>query len=212
MGLEWLPLVVASGWASGLNGYLVVLLLGVGGRYLSVESVPASMTDERVLVAAAVLAVAHVVADKVPYVDSVWDAVHTFVRPVVGGSVGVLLAGPAESLESVGAAGVGGGLALAAHTVKATTRLAVNTSPEPFSNVIVSSAEDLAVSGVVALAMAWPWLAAGIALALLAVGALIAYLLWRATRRFAGRARDRIAAVRERRPAQWSGGSAPRAG
>jgi len=210
--LEWLPLVVASGWASGLNGYLVVLVLGLGGRYLSVDDVPASMTDGRVLVAAAVLAAVHVVADKVPYVDSLWDAVHTFVRPVIGGSLGVLLAGPAESLESVGAAGVGGGLALAAHAVKTTTRLAVNTSPEPFSNVLVSSAEDVAVSGVVALAMAWPWVAAGVALTLLAAGALIAVLLWRATRRFAGRARDRVAAVRERRGTQWSGADLPRAG
>ena len=211
MGLEWVPLVATTGWASGLNGYLVVLLLGLGGRYLSVDGIPASMTDGRVLVAAAVLTLAHVVADKVPYVDSVWDAVHTFIRPVIGGSLGVLLAGPAESLESVGAAGVGGGLALAAHAVKATTRLAVNTSPETFSNVLVSSAEDLAVSGVVALAMTWPWVAAGIALTLLAVGATIAFLLWRATRRFAGRARDRITAVRERRPAPLPGAGAPHA-
>ncbi len=98
-----------------------------------------------------------------PLVDSAWDVVQTVARPLVGGTIGALVAGEdgATALVEAGAAGGSGGLALASHSAKASIRLAVNSSPEPFSNVAISLAEDLAVALVVLLATEYPWLAAG---------------------------------------------------
>ncbi len=198
MVASWLPLVFTAGWGSGFNGYLVTLLLGLGGRYLGVDAVPPALTDGRVIIIAAILALVQIVADKIPYVDSLWDAVHTFIRPAIGGALGLVLSGQTDSWQSAGAASLGGGVALAAHAAKATTRLAVNTSPEPFSNLLVSTGEDLSVSAVVALALAWPWVAASLAAVLLVLATVIAVLLWRATRRFAGEVRERLRRVGQR--------------
>ena len=144
--MEVLPWVFSSGWASGINGYAVVLLLGLLGRFTGVDGVPPALERTDVLVAAAVLTLLDLVADKVPYLDSAWDAVHTAIRPAIGAAVGALLAGEAGSPnEAVGAA-TGGLTALASHVVKAGLRLAVNASPEPASNLVVSTAEDLTVA------------------------------------------------------------------
>lgn len=124
-----LPLVFTSGWASGINAYAVVLLLGVFGATGLTDEVPASLQRTDVLVVAAVLFLCEVVADKIPYVDSVWDAVHTVVRPVAGAVVAALLAGEGGSLPQLAAAAVGGSTALMSHLVKAGTRMAVNSSP-----------------------------------------------------------------------------------
>lgn len=118
-----------SGWASGINAYAVVLLLGVFGATGLTDEVPASLQRTDVLVVAAVLFLCEVVADKIPYVDSVWDAVHTVVRPVAGAVVAALLAGEGGSLPQLAAAAVGGSTALMSHLVKAGTRMAVNSSP-----------------------------------------------------------------------------------
>jgi hypothetical protein len=191
---ELLALSFSSGWASGVNAYATVLLLGLLGRFGGVEAVPSGLERTDVLVAAAVLYVVEFVADKVPYVDSTWDAIHTAVRPTVGTVIGLLVAGDADSLETAVLAATGGVTALVSHLVKGGLRLAVNTSPEPASNVAVSVLEDGAVAGVVALAVAAPWVAAGIAAALLVTGvALVAFLAAR-IRRGLRRRRERRAA------------------
>ncbi|KQX64411.1 DUF4126 domain-containing protein [Angustibacter sp. Root456] len=200
MGAELLPWVLTSGWASGINAYAVVLLMGAFGR-LGVDAVPSALQRTDVIVVAAVLFVVELVADKVPYVDSAWDAVHTVVRPVVGAAIAALLAGDAGSLEQAVMAATGGGSALASHLVKAGLRAAVNTSPEPASNVVVSTGEDLTVAGVVSLAVLNPWVSAVLAMTLLVVGAVLVTLLWRRIRR----ARRRWRGWRRRR---W--GDAPR--
>jgi hypothetical protein len=200
MGAELLPWVLTSGWASGINAYAVVLLMGVFGRF-GVDAVPAALQRTDVLVVAAVLFVVELVADKVPYLDSAWDAVHTAVRPVVGAAIAALLAGDASTMEQAVMAVTGGVSALASHLVKAGLRAAVNTSPEPASNVVVSTGEDVTVAGVVSLAVLNPWLAASIALTLLVSGAVIVALLWRRIRQARRRWRD----WRDRR---W--GEAPR--
>jgi hypothetical protein len=192
MGAELLPMVFTSGWASGINAYAVVVLLGVLGRFAGVDVVPSALQRTDVLVVAAVLFAAEMVADKIPVVDSVWDAVHTVVRPAVGAAVAALLAGDSTSMEQALMATTGGVTALASHAVKAGVRLAVNSSPEPASNIVVSAGEDLTVAGVVALLVVQPWVAAGIAATLLLVGAVIVVLLmtrirrarrrWRSTR------------------------------
>lgn len=191
-----LPLVFTSGWASGINAYAVVLLLGVMGRTGATDHVPGSLQRTDVLVVAGLLFLCEAVADKIPYVDTVWDVVHTVVRPVAGGVVAALLAGHAGSLSHLAAGAIGGSAALAAHLVKAGTRMAVNTSPEPVSNIVLSTAEDLTVAALVVFALFHPLAAALVAALLLAAGATTVVLLFSRVRRFLRRRRERRAARR----------------
>ncbi|WP_371659302.1 DUF4126 domain-containing protein [Streptomyces sp. NBC_00280] len=186
-----LPLVFTSGWASGINAYAVVLLLGIFGATGLSDEVPESLQRPEVLVVAGVLFLCEAVADKIPYVDSAWDAVHTVIRPVSGAVVGALLAGQSGSLPDLAAGAIGGSTALASHAVKAGTRMAVNTSPEPFSNVILSLAEDLGVGGIVTFAMFNPEAAAIIAGTLLLGGLVILLFLVSRIRRFLRRRAQR---------------------
>ncbi|WP_143320720.1 DUF4126 domain-containing protein, partial [Cellulomonas iranensis] len=129
-----IPLVFTSGWASGINAYAVILLFGIFGATDLTDEVPESLQRPDVMIVAGVLFLCEAVADKIPYVDSVWDSVHTVVRPVSGAVVGALLAGQSGSLPELAAGAVGGSTALLSYLVKPGTRMAVNTSPEPFSN------------------------------------------------------------------------------
>ncbi|MGW5848525.1 DUF4126 domain-containing protein [Streptomyces sp. NPDC055254] len=179
-----LPLVFTSGWASGINAYAVILLLGVFGATGLTDEVPASLQRPDVMIVAGVLFLCEVVADKIPYVDSVWDSVHTVIRPVSGAVVGALLAGQSGSLSDIAAGAVGGTTALASHFVKAGTRMAINTSPEPFTNIGMSIAEDLGVAGLLTFAMFNPEAAAVIAAVLLAAGLALIIFLWTRIRRY----------------------------
>jgi hypothetical protein len=193
--MELLPWVFTTGWASGINGYLVVLLLGLVDRFATLGQIPDALARTDVLVAAGVMFAVDTVADKVPYVDSTWDAVHTAIRPAIGAALGALLAGDASSLEQALAATAGGVTALASHAVKAGLRAAVNTSPEPASNVTVSVAEDVGVASVVSLAVVAPWVAAGIAALLLATGIVLVLLLLSRVRAWRRRRRERAAVL-----------------
>ncbi|MEU9962063.1 DUF4126 domain-containing protein [Streptomyces sp. NPDC050982] len=186
-----LPLVFTSGWASGVNAYAVVLLLGVFGATGLTDEVPESLQRPEVLIAAGVLFACEAVADKIPYVDSVWDSVHTVIRPVSGAVVAALLAGQSGSLSELAAGAIGGSSALASHVVKAGTRMAVNTSPEPFSNFVLSTAEDLGVAGIITFAMFNPQAAAIIAGVLLVAGLVVLYFLVSRIRRFLRRRAQR---------------------
>ncbi|MFF3175256.1 DUF4126 domain-containing protein [Streptomyces sp. NPDC057900] len=202
-----LPLVFTSGWASGINAYAVVLLLGIFGATGVSDEVPASLQRTDVLVVAGVLFLCELVADKIPYVDSVWDTAHTVIRPVSGAVVAALLAGGDGSLPELAAGAVGGSTALVSHLVKAGTRMAVNTSPEPFSNIAMSTVEDLGVAGVVTFAIFHPWIAAGIAGTLLLLGLVILAFLASRIRRFLRRRAQRreekrLTAV----PSRWPDG------
>ncbi|MFH8392940.1 DUF4126 domain-containing protein [Streptomyces sp. NPDC018036] len=172
-----LPLVFTSGWASGINAYAVVLLLGVFGATGLSDEVPQALQRPEILVTVGVLFLCEAVADKIPYVDSVWDSVHTVIRPAAGAWVGALLAGQSGSVSDLTAAVLGGSTALASHAVKAGTRMAVNTSPEPFSNIVMSTAEDLGVAGIVTLAIFHPWAAASVAGVLLCTGLAVLFFL-----------------------------------
>jgi hypothetical protein len=185
--MESLAYVVTSGWASGVNVYATVLVTGLIGRWGGVGGVPAVLERTDVLLAAAALTAVEFVADKIPYVDSAWDAVQTAIRPTIGAVLGALLAGESDDLgEAVGAV-LGGSTALASHAAKASLRLAVNASPEPVSNIVLSLAEDTAVVGVLLLAVDHPWAALAIALTLLVAGAALAVFLIRTIRRGWGR-------------------------
>ena len=146
--------LVAAGWASGLNAYLTLLILGVAGRAGWAET-PHDLQQTWVLAAAGVAFVIEFVIDKVPILDSLWDLGHTFIRPVVGGLTGAAIAG--AQLGRPAAFALAAGLALIGHLTKTTSRLAINMSPEPFTNILASFAEDGLVGILVALAMAYPW-------------------------------------------------------
>lgn len=202
-----LPLVFTSGWASGINAYAVVLLLGLFGATGLSDDVPETLQRPEVLITAGVLFLCEAVADKIPYVDSAWDSVHTLIRPAAGAWIGAVLAGQSGSLNDAVAGVVGGSTALASHAVKAGTRMAVNSSPEPFSNVIVSLAEDLGVAGIVTFAIFHPVAAASIAAVLLVGGLVILVFLISRIRRFlrrrAQRREERRLAGRTGHPPGW---------
>lgn len=190
--MEIIPWVFTTGWASGINAYLVVFLLGAVERFHAMNQIPDALARTDVLLVSGLLFLLEVFADKIPYVDSVWDSVHTVIRPAVGATLAYMVAGDAGSFEQALAATTGGVSALASHGVKAGLRAAVNTSPEPASNIVVSAGEDVTAASVLSLGLALPWVAAAIAAGLLIVGLLVSlvvlgrFLTWR-RRRAAGR-------------------------
>jgi Domain of unknown function (DUF4126) len=194
------PLIFTSGVASGVNCYAVVLVLGLIGRFGHVAAIPPVLEKPSVLAAAAVLYAGQFVAGKIPYLDSAWDVAHTAIRPVVGGAIGVVIAHHAHAspAQAAVAAALGGGTALASHLAKTGTRIGVNASPEPVSNVIASLLEDLGVAGIVSFGIFHPVAAAIIAGIALAVGVILVAFLASRIRRAWRRRRDNR---RPRRPA-----------
>lgn len=181
----------ASGWASGINAYATVLILGLIGRFAHEPSVPAGFERTDVLIVMGILALLELVADKIPYVDSVWDSISTIIRPIAGAVIGALIGGANGSLTSIALAAVGGTTALLSHLSKTGIRMAINTSPEPASNIVSSIGNDVGVASIASLAVLHPIAAAIIAGVLLIVGlGLSIFLLsrirkgFRATRRF----------------------------
>ncbi len=154
-------LAAALGWASGLRLYAVVFLTGLAG-WLGWVPLPEGLQvlqNPLVLVASGAMLVAEFVADKIPAFDSLWDAVHTVIRVPAGAALaaGVFSsAGGDAAAWSVVAALLGGTLAATSHVAKATTRAAINTSPEPFSNIAASLAGDAAVPVMLWLAWTYP--------------------------------------------------------
>jgi hypothetical protein len=193
--VESLSLAFSSGWASGVNAYLVVLVLGIADRVGDFTDIPDALGRWEVLAVAAFMYAMEFVADKIPYIDSTWDVISTAIRPTVGAIVGVLIAGDADSLSQAAGAVVGGGTALVSHLVKTGSRLAVNSSPEPVTNIGLSIAEDVTVLGLVWFSIEHPVAAATIAAILLVMGLAVLYfvarLIRRGWRRWKGRGRPR---------------------
>ena len=181
--MDALALTFSSGWASGINSYLGVLVLGIADRVGSVTEIPDVLGRWDVLTVAGFLFAMEFIADKIPYIDSTWDAISTAIRPTAGAVIGVLLAGDATSLEQAVLGVVGGGTALLSHLVKAGGRLAINSSPEPVTNVVASVTEDVAVLGVVWFALENPQAAAAVAGVLLLLGLVMLFLVGRLVRR-----------------------------
>ncbi len=162
--IQLFALAAALGWASGLRLYLTVLLVGIAGHWGWIALPPGLLVlaSPLVMACAAALALVEFLADKVPLVDSAWDALHTLIRipagaALVAGLVGGW-AGDHGEAWTVLAALLGGGLAAASHTAKASTRAAANTSTEPFSNLGLSLAGDVAVPSMLWLAWAHPYI------------------------------------------------------
>jgi hypothetical protein len=165
-------------FAAGINLYATVAILGLAKRYGWVD-LPEQFQvfdNDVVIVAALVLYLIEFVADKVPWVDSVWDAVHTAIRPVGGAVIAVTTLGDASPTMQGLVALLGGSLAAGTHLTKAGTRAAANTSPEPFSNWALSLAEDVFVIGLSALALKYPIAAAVVVI--VGVVMMIAFATW----------------------------------
>jgi Domain of unknown function (DUF4126) len=176
--MQLVPIAISAGYASGLNAYGTVFMLGLLGR-LGFGEVPDDLTTAPILIAAGVMFAIEFVTDKVPLLDSAWDLLHTAIRPAIGSLIGVSFADldNVTGVETVAAGGAGGSTALVAHGLKAGIRLGVNASPEPFSNVIISLIEDGLMAGVVALTLKEPYIALAVVIVLLAIGiSLVLYL------------------------------------
>jgi hypothetical protein len=182
--MDLVSTLISSGWASGVNAYLTVVLMNLLGR-AGVGDVPEELQGDAVLYGALVLYAIEFVVDKVPLLDSAWDVLHTVVRPAIASAIGVAVGGDAghAGVEEALAGGGAGAMALASHAVKAGIRLGVNSSPEPASNIVVSLLEDGLVAGVTILALEHPVPAAIIALILLVTGIALAVFLYRRARR-----------------------------
>jgi hypothetical protein len=173
-GLESLGHALAFAVGAGINLYATVLVLGLAARYDWVD-VPGTLEpvgSAWVIGGAAVLYLLEFLADKIPWVDSLWDAIHTLVRPIGAAVIAVAALGPASPGMEVAAGLLGAAIGASTHAAKAGTRLAVNASPEPASNIAVSLLEDGFVVGLVLLLLTHPLL--GLALA---VAALVSVLL-----------------------------------
>ncbi|MGH8432708.1 MAG: DUF4126 domain-containing protein [Solimonas sp.] len=156
--LAALAIALGAGWASGLNAYAAVLVLG-GAERLGLASLPHDMqvlASPWVMGVAAVLFALNFLADKIPYVDSINDMLHTFVRIPAGAVLAYGAAGGLSPEIAVIAGLLGGTLAAGTHIAKAGSRALINTSPEPFSNVAASLTEDVSVVGGLALAIMHP--------------------------------------------------------
>jgi hypothetical protein len=183
---------LSAGWASGISMYGVAALLGIAGRLGWTDS-PSWLEDPWVIGFALVLFVVELVVDKIAVLDSGWDAVHTLLRPVAG----ALLTSGADhvDLSPAALAAAGAGLAFSAHGAKAATRVVVNASPEPFSNVLVSLGEDGLVATLMALALAAPEVALVVTLVLAVASTVVAVALLRTARRVWRRLARRRAVV-----------------
>jgi len=145
--IQTIALTLGVAWASGINLYAAVGMLGLGGALGYVE-LPANLQvvqDPLVILAAGFMYCAQFMADKIPGVDTGWDAVHTFIRIPAGAALAAGAAGDVTPALAVAAGLVGGSVTAATHATKAGSRVLINTSPEPFSNWAASFAEDLAV-------------------------------------------------------------------
>lgn len=193
--MEALMMTLGSGWVSGVRPYFMVFLLGLSGRLLGLEQVPEVLQRTDLLVITAILLLVDLAADKIAFLDSFWDQLHIVIRPIAGGAIGFLLGGETDTTSAVVMAVLGAATAFGSHAAKATARAAVNVSPEPVSNALVSTGEDVAAVVMGLLTILLPALAGVLALLLLGLGI---YAIVRIRRAYRG-LRERLQTARSRR-------------
>ncbi len=179
-----MEIIGIAGSVSLLSGWRLYLCVFATGLAMRLDAIPIPehlaslgvLENPWVMGIAALGALAEFFADKVMWLDSIWDTVHTLVRPVGGALLALAIVDPSDPAMQVVAFLLGGGASFLAHGGKASARAVVNTSPEPVSNVMASSAEDVATVGLLYVAYEYPLVAGGIALVLLVLVVLL--LLW----------------------------------
>lgn len=175
---------MGAAWLSGVKLYLTVLTLGLL-QHFALANLPGGLRllgEWWVIAVAGVLTLIEFVADKIPAVDSAWDAVHTFIRIPAGAVLAAAAVGQFDDKVIVLASILGGGIALTSHGTKAATRLAANTSPEPFSNVVISGLEDVGSIGLTLLTVFHPLVALFIVAVFVLAGVLVIRKLLRGIR------------------------------
>ena len=189
-----IAIAAAVGWASGLRLYAVLFFVGLAGRLGWVPLPPglALWSQPLVLGATGLMLVVEFFADKIPGVDSIWDTIHTVIRVPAGAALAASVLGGDDATWTLIAALMGGTLAATSHVAKATTRAAVNTSPEPFSNLGLSLLGDAVVPAMLYLAWETPvWFFAALGVAVVA-GLVVTFVLFRFLRGLVRNTRDRI--------------------
>jgi uncharacterized membrane protein len=168
-------------FSAGINLYATVAILGLASRYGWVDLPPQfKVFDHDIVIGAAlIMYVIEFVADKVPWVDSLWDSVHTAIRPIGGALIAVSTFGETSPVTTGLIALLGGSVAASTHATKAGTRAVANTSPEPFSNWVLSFSEDLFVLGLGFVALKYPLVALAVTAILLVLIVIFAATIWR---------------------------------
>jgi len=182
--LQNLGVLLGGAWASGFNLYLTTAGLGIADR-MGWVNLPGNLdvlSHPLVIGAAGLMFCVEFLADKIPYVDSAWDSVHTFIRPLGGAALAYL--GTAEMGPAIqtSLSLLGGTVAMESHLTKASARVAINTSPEPVTNSVASVTEDAAVVGVLWLIIKHPIIALLVAIGLIALCVWILKILFRFVR------------------------------
>lgn len=158
--IKTIALTMGVAWASGINLYAAILVLGIMGATGNIDLPPDLMvlTDPLVIGAAGVMYVTEFFADKIPGVDTGWDTIQTFIRIPVGALLAAAAVGSVNPPVAIAAAILGGGMAASTHATKSGARVLINTSPEPFTNWAASLGEDIAVIVGLWTALYYPWL------------------------------------------------------
>ena len=186
--INTISLTMGTAWASGINLYATIFMLGILGAN-NVIALPPSLellTNPLVIGAAGIMYFVEFFADKIPAVDSTWDAVHTFIRIPLGALLAAGAVGEVNPAVTTAAFLLGGAMAAGTHAAKAGTRVLINTSPEPFTNIAASVTEDVAVVGGLWAALNYPlaFIAFIVAFALFLIWALPK--LWRGIKKVFG--------------------------
>ncbi len=208
--LETLSLAMGTAWAAGINLYATVAVLGLAGKYEMIQLPP----ELQILMEPVVIAVAGIMyfieffTDKVPYVDNGWDAIHTFIRIPAGAILAARAVGDVSPGLELAAILAGGTVAFASHGTKATARLAINASPEPFTNWFSSVGEDLAVLFGIWLTFNHPIVMFVLVILFIALAAWLIPKLFRLAKAGFKSLRDRIARI----GGTQSGGASPPSG
>jgi hypothetical protein len=196
--IEALSLAMGTAWTSGINLYATVAALGIAGRAEMIRLPPdlEILTHPAVIAIACIMYVIEFFADKVPYVDSGWDVLHTFIRVPAGAILAARSLGDMNPALELAALLAGGSIALVAHGAKATTRLAINASPEPFSNWAASFTEDIAVLGSIWMIFNHPIIMIGLILTFLALVIWLVPKIFRAAKRGFQALRNKLRGVK----------------
>ena len=196
--MEWIATLgrtMGFSFAAGLNLYATVAILGLASRYnwVRLPDQYRVFDNDWIIGAAIFLYVVEFLADKIPWFDTFWDAIHTAIRPIGGVVIAVTTLGEASPTTEALVGLLGGTLAAGSHFSKTGTRALANTSPEPFSNWILSFAEDAFVIGLGVLALKFPVLAAGVVVLCVILILVFAAILVRAIRRWRLRRAEAVA-------------------
>jgi len=207
--IQALSLAMGTAWTSGINLYATVAALGIANRFELIHLPPnlEVLSHPGVIAIACIMYLIEFFADKVPYLDTGWDALHTFIRVPAGAILAARSLGDMSPALELMALLAGGSIALVAHGTKATTRLAINASPEPFSNWVASVAEDVTVFGGIWLMFNHPVIMLIVVLVFLVAAAWITPKIYRLAKRGFHALRNKMRGIKPDQPAP--NGSSP---